>query len=282
MFISTIQSMASLPAFQASPIDTVVVAFEGFSLRSEAKQPIDSLADWKAACEQHGLKMAVNALKLFMEEEVDGLEHFLQALKDVDVDAIYYADEGVFEIAQRLGLQEKLVYQPETLVTNTPDVCFYLDLGVKSVSLAHELSLEEIVGIVQNCPQAEILIHGYFSILYSRRPLVTNYLRHIGKEKKSDRYDLVEQTRDEAMPVLEDESGTHVFSAEPIQSLDYIQALYDAGVRRFRLDSLFLNDEEIIEAAKAYAAVLAGGQPARPLAGSDRWYGQTTVKKKVD
>ena len=185
MFISTIQSMASLPAFQASPIDTVVVAFEGFSLRSEAKQPIDSLADWKAACEQHGLKMAVNALKLFMEEEVDGLEHFLQALKDVDVDAIYYADEGVFEIAQRLGLQEKLVYQPETLVTNTPDVRFYLDLGVKSVSLAHELSLEEIVGIVQNCPQAEILIHGYFSILYSRRPLVTNYLRHIGKEKRA-------------------------------------------------------------------------------------------------
>ena len=107
MFISTIQSMASLPAFQASPIDTVVVAFEGFSLRSEAKQPIDSLADWKAACEQHGLKMAVNALKLFMEEEVDGLEHFLQTeplrdFKHALVGVINRVHIDVFERLQKM------------------------------------------------------------------------------------------------------------------------------------------------------------------------------------
>lgn len=96
-----------------------------------------------------------------------------------------------------------------------------MSLGVQSVSLAHELSLEEVVSIGKHNPDIEILVHGYFSILYSRRPLVTNYLEAVNKTVCSlpCHYDLIEQTREQRMPIVQDET-VHV-SLVKCQSTHY-------------------------------------------------------------
>ncbi len=229
MIISTIQNIGSIPMMKENGIDAVIVSFENVSLRSQHMQPASMLGQWKEQCAAHGMKLYINMLKLFMEEEMPLLDQFMETLRRIEPDGIYYADEGVYESAEKYGLCGKLIYQPETLVTSTPDVRFYFDLGVQSVSLAHELSLDEILHIAKSEPAIEVLIHGYFSILYSRRPLVTNYLHHIGKEKEKDAFSIVEQTRKEPMPIIEDETGTHVFSSVPINSYAQIRHLYEAG-----------------------------------------------------
>lgn len=283
MLISTIQSMDSLPMMKQSGIDAVIVSFEKVSIRTEKKYPISTLKDWKNGCKENGLKLYINALKLFMEEEIEFLELFMKECKEIDVDGIYYADEGVFQIAKELEIENKLIYQPETLVTNTPDVQFYLDLGVQSVCLAHELSLHEILEIGKKCPQAEVLIHGYFSILYSRRPLVSNYLHHLGKEKEKNDYTLIEQTRNEKMPILEDETGTHIFSAFPINSYDQIKQLRQCGIERFRIDNIWMSDEQCAQIAATYQKILQNEEAEKAeMISSDHWYGQKTVKKKVN
>ena len=46
----------------------------------------------------------------------------MQIFKDINIDGIYYADEGILYIAQEMNIQNKLIYQPETLVTSSMDV----------------------------------------------------------------------------------------------------------------------------------------------------------------
>lgn len=283
MIISTIQNIGSIPMMKENGIDAVIVSFENVSLRSQHMQPVSMLGQWKEQCAAHGMKLYINMLKLFMEEEMPLLDQFMETLRRIEPDGIYYADEGVYEAAEKYGLCGKLVYQPETLVTSTPDVRFYFDLGVQSVSLAHELSLDEILCIAKSEPAIEVLIHGYFSILYSRRPLVTNYLHHIGKEKEKNAFSIVEQTRKEPMSIIEDETGTHVFSAVPINSYAQIRRLYEAGIRRFRIDNLFLDDEEAAALAKTYKGILdqkIDGSSIKEENSSARWYSQQTVKRK--
>ena len=63
------------------------------------------------------------------------------------------------------------------------------------------MSLDEIMMIAQATDHLEVLVNGYFSIMYSRRPLISNYLDAINSNaiKENKRYDLIEKTRDERM-----------------------------------------------------------------------------------
>ena len=174
-------------------------------------------------------------------------------------------------------MESLLIYQPETLITNHMDIAFYLELGIQSVSLAHECSLEEILQMTEQNKEVEILISGYFSILYSRRMLVTNYLDAIKSNEKGHKkvLDLIESTRQDRMPIVEDDYGTHIFSEAPIQSQKELPVLKEHGLYRFRIDSIFMDDDWTIHVLNAY-------QNQTDVPGSNHWYYQTTMKKKED
>ena len=91
--------------------------------------------------------------------------------KELDVDGIYYADEGLYYEAKQLGIESKLIYQPETLVASSADVDFYMSLGIQSVSLAHELSLEEVVSIGTHNPDIESFSAWLLSQFFTQEDL---------------------------------------------------------------------------------------------------------------
>lgn len=274
MFISTVQSYANLEQLKAAGVDAIILGIPHFSIRHCIEVNLDDLPKWIQRCKELDLKLFINCLAFCMEEELDLLRSTLYLLQDVD--GIYYADEGVLYEALQLGMEDKLIYQPETLVASSADVSFYLEQGIQSVSLAHELSIEEIVSIAKETPNVEVLVSGYFSILYSRRPLITNYLNAIGSNVSYDGkpLELIEKTRMDRMPIVEDEKGTHVYSHCPIASFEEFEQLQEVGITRFRIDSIFLDDAYTCDIVKAYK------NKESLCIGSNRWYHETTIKKK--
>jgi putative protease len=281
MFIVTVHSKENLRQLKQAGADAVIIGVEGCSVRHQNVVPVKDIVDWKEACREEDLLLYVNFLKFFSEPELDTMADALRACKDAKVDGIYYSDEGVLYEAQQLDINNLLIYQPETLVTSAPDVQFYLDQGIRAVSLAHELSIEEITSIAASVSNLEVLIHGYFSILYSRRPLITNYLNAIGKDINPEGkvFDLIEQTREDRMPIIQDETGVHIFSENAMESFDFIESLTKAGINRFRIDSIFKDDQWTCDVLNAYSNCLAYKEFER-IDGSDRWYRQNTLKRK--
>lgn len=277
MFIVTIHDVKNIQKLKEAGADAIIIGVEGFSIRQSLAIALEDVKEMVLLCHAQHLKCYVNALRFFMEDELDLLKEFLKTCKEADVDGIYYSDEGVFYEAQKQGMESLLIYQPETLITNHMDIAFYLELGIQSVSLAHECSLEEILLMTKQNKEVEILISGYFSILYSRRMLVTNYLDAIKSNEKGHKkvLDLIESTRQDRMPIVEDDYGTHIFSEAPIQSQKELPVLKEHGLYRFRIDSIFMDDDWTTHVLNVY-------QNQTEVPGSNHWYYQTTMKKKED
>lgn len=275
MIFATIHDQSSLKALKEAGCDGIIIGVVYLALHCPCMVELDEIAQWKESCDQLGLDLYVNGTKMMMDEDLPLVLKTLQRCQSLGIQGFYFADEGVLQLAKEIGYQQALIYQPETLITNHLDAQFYLNQGIQAVSLAHELSLEEIKKIVQT-PHLEVLINGYFSILYSRRPLISNYMHQENIEVPSTlQYDLIEATRTDRMPILQDETGTHIFSEQPIQSYNEIQALKECGISRFRIDSIFQSDAWTIDILKAYKEHLV-------MPGSDHWYHQQTIRKKEE
>ena len=239
MFITTIHSIDSLEKLKRAKADAVIIGVEHYSIRSSITVKKEDLQLWKKKCKKLGLKLYINFLRLCMDEDLSGVREYFSIFKELDVDGIYYADEGLYFEAKQLGIESKLIYQPETLVASSADVDFYM--------------------------------------------LVTNYLEAVNKPKclLPCHYDLIEQTRDKRMPIVQDESGTHIFSEMPINSLQEMWDFTDVGMHRFRIDSLFFDDDWTVEILGLYDLALQGIKITDDES-TNRWYLEETIKKKEE
>lgn len=271
-WIVTLHEIDHIKKLKDAGATEILLAVPFFSLRGARLFPVEEVPQMIAAIHDAGLAAAVNCTRLFMEDELPDLRRFLTILKDANADTIYFADEGVLMEAMQIGIADRLVYQPDTLMTNSMDASFYLAQGCKAVSMAREITLEEIERIAEKRSEIEVLIHGRFSIMHSRRMLLTNYFSFLGKKhdiRGKRNLALREVTRVALMPIVEDEAGTHVFSEYTQQSFAQIADLSSAGVERFRIDSIFHDDDWSVQALKDYHAVLK--HPEKAQAVIEKW-----------
>lgn len=261
-FIATPFEMEDLHKLKAAGADSVVISTPFFSVRGAGYFERETLPQVKSICEQLGLRMLVMVNRFFTEEELPQLREFLKECKTLQVDGMYYGDECVLYEAQKLKLVDRLIYHPDTLITNHADVNFYLNEGISMVSISKEITKEEICAIARQAQgDIEIMIHGRVNMMHSKRNLISNYLKFIGKEEdikgKRSLY-IMEETREDHMPIIEDEFGTHVFSGYTLASFMEIKDFADAGIHHMRIDGIFHDIDYVCEALRLYHEILDG------------------------
>lgn len=257
LLLTTPMSIADVDKMAKAGADGLLFGCAPFSVRCAGDFSISQLAELKKACVSHDVEMCIAVNRFFSEDQLSQLYDFLVLLKDLDVDGIYFSDEAVLAYGQQLGIADKLIYQPDTLMTNHDDVNFYLGEGVKRVVLAREITLAEILAIAKRCdPQRlEVMIHGYGVAMYSRRPLLSNYMEFLGRDRSLQgqmNLTIEEATRRDRMPIYEDENGTHIFSAALQQSFAEWEILKEAGIHTARIDGIFHTGAEICQVVKLY------------------------------
>ena len=285
MFIVTVNSFDELKSLEQAQADGIILPVQHFSIRQNAFLDLDSLKEVTLRLKNQNIKVYFNLLKMLTQSDLEQAEKLLIMAKELDVDGLYIADEGWLEMAGQLNLIDRLIYQPETLIVNGMDADFYADLGLQAVSLAHELSIDEIEAIAADSHASlEVLIQGRYSWMYSRRKLITNYFDAIDLQEPvidNKAYDLQEATREGVMKIVENEAGTHVFADEPIASFSVMERLKKAGIQRFRIDTMFEDAEKGAACLHLYRQALNGRLPEdTEQYGSDALYFSQTIKKK--
>jgi len=209
-----------------------------FGVRNE----VFSLEEIAKTIEKTDKPVYVNMDKIIHEDELESCEKFINELSKLDIAGIYYSDMAVYEIAKLYNLLDKLVLNQHTLITSTDDCRFYLDLGIRRVCLARELTFEEIIEFKKQCSDIEIIIHGYLNMFYSKRKTLTNYSNNYKLDNEKKGY-LREEIRDEFYPVVEDSTGTHIFQDKILNSFNELENFSDISCR---IDS-FLLDSKYVE-----------------------------------
>ena len=262
MFITNLFNVSDLKEMKNAGFDAVIIGSTFFSIGMPLCLEIDEIKKIHKEAKELGLAIYVSYNCMIFDEEIEQLKSELSALKEIDVEGIYYSDLAIYTLGKELGITAKLIFAPGFILANTADTKAYLAQGIKQVELANELTLEEKIEIGKACTTGiQVAIHGYLVMSYSRRMLLENYFAEVGIELESKQdfnFHLIEETRENPMPILETEKGVLIFSPYILESFEEIEQLMNSGIHFFRIEGVFLGKEYVIDAIKAYRDILNG------------------------
>ena len=221
----------------------------GSQFCSGYKYNIGDLRKIRTICKENGLKFYVEISNFISEDEKMDLFQYIYFLKNLDVDGIYFHDLAVYNVASSYDMTSKLIYDGQTVMCNSLDASYFLSKGINGVVLSRELTYNEVTNMVKANPnRLDMVVFGHLRMSYSRRKFLSNYFKEIDRdfENNSSRsLYLVEEKRDYKMPIIEDESGTKIYT-------DYIFEMYREFVelkpylKRAIVDSMFIDEDTIL------------------------------------
>lgn len=239
--------------------DCMIVFPEFFSAGSFNRIKKEELQQYKAECERLKVRLFVDMTRMFVDQEMELASAFLDELKALAVDGIYFSDLCVYELASEKDMQHLCIYQPDTIITCSQEAALYVSFGLQAVCAAKELTLAEYLEIANDNPnKLEVMIHGIPLMSASKRHLITNYFEEISYQgERKDWYYLKEEKREEKMPVAEDEQGTRFYGGYCQYSYQEIAQLAAAHVKYARMQSQFFDTTAVVQALQCYHAVLS-------------------------
>ena len=219
---------------------------------------IENLKDINKYCKDNNLKFYVTIENFINEEERAKLINYMALLSELNVDGVYFHDLGVIDVARTFEMENKLIYDGQTILCNSLDVAFYMSRGIGGVVLSRELTLEELQSILKNNNQVcDVVIFGHQRLSYSKRKFLTNYFKEIDVQYdflNKDTLRLVEEKRDYKLPIIEDKDGTRIYT-------DYVFEMYKempelkSYIKRGIIDTLFVDVDSIPTVVRDYKRI---------------------------
>lgn len=241
-------------------IDNLIVGIKEFSCRFNNYFSIDEIEKLSNELVYSNIIVCLNAF--YFEHEIDSLIKLLKKLDTLKIKKIMFADFAIPQIVLENNLKLVFQYSPETIVTSYGQFDFYFKNNIKSVSIATELTWLELSKICENKNQMHIAIkaHGLGFVMYSRWPMISNYIEDNNINKYQfeniDYWLIKEEKRIIPNVIYEDSKGTHMMTGYYICSIKKLKQFKEMGIDEIVIDSLFINDNKLIEIVSTYQSVL--------------------------
>jgi len=203
------------------------------------------------------LMMFIDLCMMMENKDINKLSNFIDSLKDLDL-YYYYSDLGVHQLLKDKGLENRGVFNPSTLITNSYDLNFYLAQNILSAQISNEIPVRDMISISNaNNHNIWLKAFGYHQMFHSKRPLISLYSDHLGRDIKIDTQNsfLKEQKRDDFYHIYQGKHGTLLFRS---YVLDYLDEIKDINPKYVFLDNIFLNIDVFHEVVKNFALYLEG------------------------
>lgn len=270
---------AGLAAFQHGA-DAVYLGLKRFSARSDAQnfdlEELDRLLGHaRSLTPARRVFVAINTLVL--DHELDDLLATLGEISNIGADAVIVQDLGVARAARRHFPELELHASTQLAAHGRPGVETLRDLGFARVTLAREMTLDEIRDAAA-VPGVEVesFIHGALCYSYSGLCLFSSQL--IGRSGNRgqcaypcrDRWRVTAREAREPGPGGEPRDG-FAFSMKDLALPDHVVALREAGVSCFKIEGRKKGPLYVAAAVDFYRRLLDGTLPGeeRPAREAD-------------
>ena len=244
--------MNKLKVALAAGADSVLVGGEGYNIKTTSHS--FTREELKEAVEYtHKLKkeLWVTLDMIPTNNELEGLDSYVEFLDEIGVDGVIISDLGVFQVVKEYS-DLKISVSTQSSNTNWRSVKMWYKLGARRVVLAREISIKNIAEIRENVPEMELEIHahGAMCMASSGRSLLSSYMSTKEVTKSEDenwKFSIEEETRPgEYMPVYEDEHGTHIFHSRDLCTIEYLDEILKLGVDHLNIEGRMM-DEKYLE-----------------------------------
>jgi putative protease len=220
--------------------DAVYLGGQKYGLRSNADNfSFDEMREGVLFAQKYGAKVFAAANIYAHNEDIAGIEEYLQNLYRVGISAIITADPAIIEVAKKAvpHLEVHLSTQQSTM--NRQAVQFWKEEGIPRVVLAREASMEDIIEIKKHVDiEIEAFIHGAMCSSYSGRCVLSNHFTdrdsNRGGCSQSCRwkYDLYEAEE----PLLELQEDPFTMGSKDLFMLEHIPQLVQVGIDSLKIE----------------------------------------------
>lgn len=255
----TAKNMAEFQELVNARVDAILIGGKDYGLRLKDNFTLENIKEAVEFAHKKDVKVYLLMDALFANDMISNLERYLKKLALINIDAIVLQDPAVLVLAKRYLPNVKLHISTDTTITNVLTIKYWADKGFNRAVLAKELSLDEVGYIKQNSGiEIEVQIHGLTSIFYSKRKLITNYLKYVDENKlyeniKEKDLFLREHMRpDEKYPVIEDKHGTHVMSSHDTCMIEHLDKLIDLEIDSFKIEGFLYSTEDLVMITNRY------------------------------
>lgn len=234
--------------------DAVYLAGQQFGMRTASDNfSREELKDAISYAHERNVKVYVTVNILPHPSQMEMLPEYLEFLESIKPDALIISDLGVFSLAKKYAPSIELHVSTQASTVNAQACKVWHSLGASRIVLARELSLEEIKKIRLEIPpelELEAFVHGAMCVSYSGRCLLSNYFsgrnancgncvqpcrwEYKIREMNAELYEV--KRPEDAIPVVQDESGTYIFSSKDLCMIEHIPELIDAGIDSFKIE----------------------------------------------
>lgn len=246
--------------------DAVYLASTRFGLRTFAGNfDLESLAWAVNYAHERNVKVYVTVNIIPHESDLADLPEYIKYLDSIGVDAVICADLGVISMVRRIAPNLAVHVSTQANITNSESAMVYVNMGVKRLILAREMTMEEIACLRAKIPadiELEAFCHGAMCISYSGRCLLSNFFTgrdaNRGACVQSCRwgYAIMEVSRQQEYPIEEDSHGTYILNSKDMCMIDYLDKLRDAGVTSIKIEGRMKTEYYVANIVNAYRMAL--------------------------
>jgi len=148
--------------------DSVYFGLKHFTARAKVGFDLAELPEVFTTLHRRGVKGFVTFNTLVFEHEFDEAARVLAAIAEAGADAVIVQDVGVLKLVREIAPWLEVHASTQMSVTSADGVRLAQSLGASRVTLARELSLDQVRAIraVTDC-ELEIFVHGALCVAYS-------------------------------------------------------------------------------------------------------------------
>ena len=157
-----------LHAAMEAGADSVYFGLKHFTARAKVGFSLEELAEAMRTLHKRGVKGFVTFNTLVFEHELREAARTVAAIAEAGADAIIVQDAGVLKLVHEIAPDLEIHASTQMSITSAEGVRFAQSLGATRVTLARELSLDDLRAIraATDC-ELEIFVHGALCVAYS-------------------------------------------------------------------------------------------------------------------
>src|SRR5215831_9663662 len=148
--------------------DSVYFGLHHFTARAKVGFDLAELPEVMRTLHRRGVRGFVTFNTLVFDHEVESAAKTLARIAEAGADAIIVQDLGILKLARQIAPDLEIHGSTQMSVTNADGVRLAQSLGASRVTLARELSLDEVRAIRRSTDcELEIFVHGALCVAYS-------------------------------------------------------------------------------------------------------------------
>ena len=249
--------------------DAVYLGLDEFNARRNADN--FTLETLPSVCEYAHLRGASIYVTMNIEILPSEFERAIEMARGVyaaGADGIIVQDIGLAAELARAVPQLPLHISTQMNTHSAAGIEAAARLGARRVTLARELSLEEIAELAQVAAdfgmEIEVFAHGALCVCYSGQCLMSSMIggrsanRGLCAQACRLPYELHNDRRDEALP----SEGEHLLSPRDLCTIDLLDDIAKAGVASLKIEGRMKSPDYVHEVVSVYREVLDSGLPA--------------------